>query len=513
MKFEKAVLIIGVILCFTLSSNAMLDVTFMPRWIVLAAVTLILTVSLSIKESLIVPKNLVVPAFLFYLLMAIISLLKAYNTGEGLFEVCKITLLFCFLLTACSVVKDIKELARPFAVLILAIGIYGLCYTYIRWEGALCNYATMGHKNLWSQANLLFLPFCLYLVFRGQKTWRIIGILASITAFANIVIPQTRSAILALVVSAMFFRRKIAIGCLLLIAVVGVFLKLEGRSLADLGSLEERFSIWKQTAVMAKDRFMVGAGNWQLEIPNYAEGLRNKTSFENLYITRPHNDYLWVASELSPIGLIPYVLIFAVAIFYARHNPYVLMGLISYAVIAFFSFPKERASLSMMLIIFIALAISKSSQLMLNKTIVSSVILAALSLVICNFAVRVRAEYLSNKLEIAHAEKDWFKIIEYTDDFILPSYITIRGIPIYYYRGIAYELQGDYERAFYAYQKAAQAHKNHLNTLGGLGICYYEDKQYAKAAYCYRKLLLIKPNYPGAIQNLKAIEKKLRGVQ
>lgn len=517
MKLAKIILLAGIVLCFTVSCPAMLDMTFMPRWLVWAGVAMVLTILLTFKRSLEVPKNLIIPAFGAYLIMAIISLARAYNMGEGVFEVCKITLMFVSLIIISSIVKDIKDVAKPLTILALIIGLYGLYYICFVWRGQMNNFATMGNKNIWGHANLLLLPFCLYVVFRERRLWRNIGVFASLLILVNIVIPGTRSALLGLAASitvVIFIKgRSFALCGLFVVFIIFVptmFHHVD--SLVDTTSMKERFGMWRQTVRLTTDKFMVGAGNWQVEIPNYATGFRNKGAFRNAYTTRPHNDYLWVAAELSPVGLVFYVLIFGLSIFYARNNPYVLMGLISYMVIAFFSFPKERASLSMMLILFIALAMGGSQRL--NKQVVTGCVIAiCLLFVMRNFIIRSQAEYLSGKIFWAHAKEDWPQVVRLTNDFILPSYINLLGTPVYYYRGIAYEQLGDYKNALFAYAKAGQAHINHLFNLCGLGLCYYHQGKYPESIVCYQKALAIKPDFEGAKHNLKIVTRAYLGTE
>ena len=87
LKTEKMILVGGAALCFVVSEPTMCDMTFMPRWLLWSGIALILAVYLLFKKSLSVPKNLIIPVFLLYLIMAIVSLTKAYNVEEGIFEV------------------------------------------------------------------------------------------------------------------------------------------------------------------------------------------------------------------------------------------------------------------------------------------------------------------------------------------------------------------------------------------------------------------------------------------
>ncbi|MDA0745852.1 MAG: tetratricopeptide repeat protein [bacterium] len=115
-----------------------------------------------------------------------------------------------------------------------------------------------------------------------------------------------------------------------------------------------RLPVWHHTLDMIRDYWLFGAGigNWEVLYPRYARGDQVRPGFTFL---RPHNDYLWVASELGIVGLTIYIwLILAAlwAIFCALrtssdlHSGLMLAGtgiaILAMAGHAFFSFPRER---------------------------------------------------------------------------------------------------------------------------------------------------------------------------
>jgi len=520
MKREKVILLAGVFLCFVVTEPSLFDMTLMPRWLVWSVVSVVLAALL--RKSAAIPRNLIIPAFLLYLVTAVISLTRAYNVGEGICEVCNISLMFLYLIIASAVIKDIKDVAKPLTIFALWAGLYGLYYTYYVWEGQSENFATMGNINIWSYSHLLLLPFCFYMVFRGRLLWRIVASAAVIAATANIAITQCRTAILglfaALTVSAatVLYRRRqfVRFAILVTLSLSALMASSKNIDSLHLESVWKRYYTWRQTIKLTGDRFMVGAGNWKLAIPLYATGFWSKNeavnkAYENEYTMRPHNDYLWVASELSPFGGVVYILIFALALFYARGNPYIIMGLIGYMVVACFSFPKERAFMSMVLVIYLALSLGKAPRMRVSGFANYIFIIAAV-LIAVFFAGRIQAERRSRQIVDAHAVRDWHRVIRLTADFKPKSYITLTGTPVMYYRGLAYEMIDDYQRAGRAYSAAARAHINHIYTLGGIGICYYKLGQLDRAADCYKRLLYIKPNHIGAKHNLYMIERKRR---
>jgi len=510
---NKLVLMAGVVFCFLISSSKIssykvLDITHMTRWLAWTALCLVLAVSLG--KDLKIPKSRVMTAFLLYLVMSAVSLMFAYNTTEGIYELAHIVLVFISIAVVFSIIKDIKDVAKTFTIFALIIGVYGVYYIYFVWDGRGQNFATMGQKNTWSQLNLLLLPLCLYMVFRGQRLWRIAGILSGLLTVFHVVIPQTRSAILGMglaIAAALFVQKRwmILLG-LSFLAVAAFFICHKANYLTCPQSLVNRFCTWKQTCLLIRDKFIVGAGNWQLEIPLYAEGFYTEDAFRNTFTVRPHNDYLWVAAEASPVGAIFYISFLLFALYCARGNPYLVMGLVGYMTISFFSFPKERAPLVVMMIFYVALALSSSEPI--GKY--SGYMIAAMVLVLAVVSVRTRAELISKQIHIANNDKNWSRILDLTEGFWPASHIDTYSTPIIYYRGIAFEQLDDYKNALIAYSKAGRANYNHLYTLGGLGICHYERGDYSAAQACYEKALVIKPDYEGAIQNLRQVRRRIK---
>ncbi|MEE2754836.1 MAG: O-antigen ligase family protein [Candidatus Latescibacterota bacterium] len=125
------------------------------------------------------------------------------------------------------------------------------------------------------------------------------------------------------------------------------------RSLTTPDGDRDRIRVWTHTSVMALDNLVlgVGLGNWSAIYPRYDQG-------DVLHIQsaprRPHNDYLWLFSELGILGLVSFLWCLArsVKTTFGCQNTWRLTGLCSAAAIAthaFFSFPREQAVLSLFL--------------------------------------------------------------------------------------------------------------------------------------------------------------------
>ena len=79
------------------------------------------------------------------------------------------------------------------------------------------------------------------------------------------------------------------------------------------------------------------------------------------------------------------------------------------------------------------------------------------------------------------------------------------GIPVKWYRGNAYFLAGDVEKAFIDFGEAVEAHPYHIFVLNNLGSCYEIYGNHQKAMSNYNKVLDISPNYCETILNISAV--------
>lgn len=110
--------------------------------------------------------------------------------------------------------------------------------------------------------------------------------------------------------------------------------------------------------------FGVGAGNWKISvIPYYT--INHQSEYKNW--RRPHNDLLWVLSEKGILGLVLYLLLFLIIVFYGlkilqkekeKERLLITMlltsGISGYLVVALFTFPLERVNHQIFLILMMA---------------------------------------------------------------------------------------------------------------------------------------------------------------
>jgi len=74
------------------------------------------------------------------------------------------------------------------------------------------------------------------------------------------------------------------------------------------GSAFDRIELWKKTCHIIKEKPVFGGGmaSWKINI--LKQGNKNLRSADLVtFYQRPHNDYLWIASETGIIGLFIYL--------------------------------------------------------------------------------------------------------------------------------------------------------------------------------------------------------------
>ncbi len=414
MKKENYILIVGVILSGILFSHYIIDPTLTIRHISLCLITLVLSVCLFCrkKKDISVLNTSLFAVFVVYCVTTTLSAFKAVNLAESLNNILAVWVLLIFFVCV-AIVADKEKIAKWLVFMGLGFGIYSL-YGLIKADNIL-SAKTIGFtvgRNLWSSSLMLLLPFSLYVAFKNKSY---IAIFASILLIVNIICLQTRSVYLAIIIATtvtVLHNKKLLI--FLAIGVIACFCMFD--RLKDTGSLKLRFTVWTHSAkVFAKDPILgVGAGNWKVITPQYGDGFGNFKGHHR----RAHNDFLEVFVETGIFGGLAYIALFVVALRYtcrARDRILALtmrFGIISYMVFAFFSFPKERAFHSMIVLVMIGLLVKDypiRKAWIENRSIKTFVFCFA----IISFALfvniqRYRTELYGRKIILAKVDENWY---------------------------------------------------------------------------------------------------------
>lgn len=541
MKKLLYILILGIILCTFASSDKVLEQGLSIRNIIWTVLTLILFFVISSRVSVnyidgkhgiyghTYISSLIFLIYLAFILITAISLFRAINVTEGYYEVGRVLVSLVFLYGISTILYEQEnkdKLVKSLVILALVIGAYGVYeYFMVTFSRRL---GFMSNRNLWSAAHLLLLPFCFYgLSF--SKRWRYLCIFAGILLLFNIVTLMTRSVWVSLIVSSIvtliIFRKLPKLRVIVLaFVIVGLFLHIGGykrriRGTLSTESLSLRSQTWKKTLQMSRDNFLlgVGAGNWKINIAKYGNeypaqnGMRGERFF-----LRPHNDYMWTLSETGVIGFSLYATIFLMSLYYAykSRNMAMFFGILCYMGFAFFSFPKERVSPSLILLVMIAMVIPKKKVICLSPQLVFSTGALVVVLLVFTTALyigRYKTEEMICKVLAAREQKDWQKVINIIDDGY-SRYSTIDPIfatPIINYRAEGYLFLDNYRQAFEDYKRAYRYSPYHIYIIANLATCYAVNGFTEEAIGHYEKALAITPSFEAAKKNINSLRGKL----
>ena len=287
------------------------------------------------------------------------------------------------------------------------------------------------------------------------------------------------------------------------------------RSLDTRKSVEDRLDMWENSKALIQKHPIIGVGlgNWQYQYPPYDKGT---VIWEGATPKRPHNDYVWIASEQGILGLLMYlwliVTAFVITFRLIRTQNrsrvalpfFIALSLIAILTHALFSFPKERIAISLLFwFCLTALAIletenrPRSHSATWRVAHILSILILALSLTIGIRALRFDMHYAQAK---QHAQRnDWTQVVRKSTDAINQG---IFDPQIYLLRGVAHSYLGNYAQAAKDNQNCLRLHPHFLNGLNNMGLIYNTLKQYQKGREVLQRALEINPKHADALANL-----------
>lgn len=514
-------------------------------------------------------------AFAAYLLLNAISLHITLALPDGLVEFAKMTLYFFFLaISTLLMARDKKMLHRiSFMIMLisLVLSVIGIAQYFdlgFRWiPGNFIIHGTMTNKNLLSSAQVLMLPFIVFNIFRMEGKWLALNVLTFFLASLVMGIAYTRAswvafggaAIIMLVFAflnrkqlnfpAAFVKRShiliislICAGLLSLALDRMVMAKNEPvrsvmtGSTTSASSTHERLAMWEKSLTMFLDHPVtgVGLGSWKLMLPKYGtEGLRSAKG--DIHFVRPHNDFLWVLTETGIFGLLAFLAIFGIAIFYifksfqatrdAEEKLVSLLlgfGIIAYGIISMVAFPKERIFHSMLFMIMLAASAAlyhrthPGRQPLKRPILLSSLVVSAIltGLAIWIGFSRIQSEIHLTRSFAAKAQKNWQLEIEELNRAETRFFnIDPMATPIPFYRGLTRVRLEELDKAAIDLEKAYKIHPNHIIVLLNYGVSRDRNGDLQSAADAFKRILSISPGYDPARINLAGIYFKQKRYQ
>lgn len=322
--------------------------------------------------------KLAFPTFLLAIGFAIWSLIAMYsatNIGESTYEVSRNFLNLLLLFTVVHAVLSEKVnfilLCKWIALAALVHSMIGFdenfSWGFTKFPGGASPHGLMANRNLFGSAQVLVLPFVIYLIYQGKGLTRGFAIFTAMWVVGSIYIAQTRAAwvsvTLALIVIIVLvlillpeLKKRALIVVVTMIAGLSLTLgfvefdeslKYESRKSRisekrselkketkkpiiqisqnqqkdstnnsiinaeifsnNSESVKERLVVWSESIGIVKDNPLlgVGPGNWKVTVPKYRiGGIRN--DYGKIVRIRPHNIYVQIVTENGFVGFLLY---------------------------------------------------------------------------------------------------------------------------------------------------------------------------------------------------------------
>ena len=510
-----------------------------------------------------------------FLIFSLLNVFQARNTGDALFEYSKYILLGSFVIiytytfNGTDLWKEASRAVVLVSFIITGIGIYQLAAIDRRLglshEQLYFMSSVFGHKNIFMEVLFLSLPFSIYAA-ATEKIWKSLpGLIASLLAIGLIIVSMTRAVWLSLFISTLLlvvyilthwknaqphlignsWHKTLSFTLLTVVTiVVAIFIysrkdtfltfSKQADKIANFnyGSAKDRIELWERSIRLVEEKPVIGhgLGDWKTEVLKYGkENLGNED--EITFYQRPHNDFLWIASEQGLVGLALYLGIIIWLYVYiisnlsrARdsnmfyRNFLIFFGFTGYLVFSFFAFPKERIEHILFLGMMISVVIidfnanskknRKNNGIYFKISITLSFCLVFISLLLSLLIgiSRYNSETMLKKAFSARSQQEWQREIFYLEEARTFFYsMDPFSTPLDWYVGSARFKLGQIEEARKSFLKAYNLNPYHIHILNNLGTCFEYTGQHEEALAFYEKAIAISPGFGDALFNLAAI--------
>lgn len=268
-----------------------------------------------------------------------------------------------------------------------------------------------------------------------------------------------------------------------------------------------RIEMWQNTLAMTADQPLlgVGLGGWKRIYPQYDNGVMIR---RNSSPVRPHNDYLWLTSELGLIGF-ALCLWFGITVLLGLYKilnqaPSYLqltallssISLVAIATHALFSFPKEQPqtmAIAFWICGIIAFASPKTAKRLIPswaaKAILSTLVLFGIGATTLTY-YQMRADHHYLEAIIAEKNNNWAQVDNQIGKSLNNGTFRTHAWVI---QGRAKERQGQYQDAEAAYKQALFYAPHSWHAHNGLGIVYKRQNDLTKALAHNQKALTYFP--------------------
>ena len=568
------IFLIGILVTSLAFSNKIIDPTHLPRYLttsVFLFLTLILIV-LSKKEKKI-KIDLILILYFIYVFFELISSFWANTKSESYYDSSKVLLGFIVFLIVIYFNNNIENFLKYLSILSIAIILIGFIIfifqtrriEHINKDVLYEVSGISGSKNLFSSFLFLLIPFAIYGAILHKKSLRYVSIFAATISLGIIIFLQSRAVWIGFVATVFtailllitFLRKKskslkyfsyFLIPILLIGFIVTIYYlrgdinsfisRINIFDYNNTASSRNRLFLWDRTFCFYKSHFWfgVGAGNWQVFFQSCPLGGFYVGDMHNNTIQRPHNDFIWVLSEIGIFGFLAYLSFHILLITKsiktvfrsnANNEPFqnivFISFLIGFMAISFFTFPRERLEhiiYSNLLLGTIFYKIKRTSretiifpEYKIKQIFLIIPIILIFSIIFKISHDRIRGEFHMRNYYYYKRKLEW-KNAEERSKLALSKFYTLDpfSIPINWYLGTAQVNQNNIDDAFENFKIAAKMNPYNVHILNSLASAfeitakthnvparhYWAKKHYLDA-------LIISPRFDEAKLNLAAI--------
>ncbi len=472
------------------------------------------------------------------------------------------TLLFVLLYHFNTSVNAALNFSKVLLVVSLLQSFIGFCQLYevgfLNIPGHSSPYALNANGNFFGSAQMLLLPFVLYVWYAAEKPWKTLSALALTGILVSLISSKTRAAWLgsAVVVSlsvlliAVFVaeerKRWLKLSAYValaipILAVVLIFTAPDGKLAKALTertginatsadttnhssqTAKDRLVIWKKTTAIIQQHPItgVGAGNWKLIVPLYGtEG----TAWQNAsYVPdHVHNIYLQVAAETGIPGALLYFGVFVLMAFMAlkvltnqvlsaKKILVVLMlaGMAGYLTDGFFSFANQRIEHLLYATVMMAIVMQVyDSELNGDKKFSIPMGVYILLAAVAGFNLyfgyhKYNFEKQLNRVRAYEKKQNYQKAIS---EGALGKNALVKtdevGTSIESHTALAYKNLKDFPTALNEIRKAEKINPGNSKVYNTMGTIYTDMTKFDSAVLCYNRALELNGKMEVALKNL-----------
>lgn len=503
------------------------DYTLAPKLLVWQ-LPLIFYTSKQMLASRSFPNNPIILPATAYLFLNSISLGWATDPVAGLAELIKLLTGFIFL---CAVSSRDPEDHDSFATyLVLAVtgsAILGILQylgmSLWRIPSAGLPSGTLGFRNIAAMVTIQTIPFAVWKVLRSQRGSKIGWSICVVVLVGFLLQARTRGAWLGLAGASVFglvliytsgglarqwrilaFAGILGIGLGTLPSQINKMgpqdIDEKKTEISDaLGSVlapggdRGRLVVWGQTLSMMADYPVngVGLGNWSIQYPKY-DG--RKTVTFDASPSRPHNDFIWIASELGLVGLITFLwMLIAAARVWRENRLGKNMGLSTAAIASLaavlihgcFSFPRDRATPTLLFWFALGILGSLSHGPKTSRGRTRWAVTSACTVLLALLSTRLVAfETLMHEAARFERKGDWNRVASLSSQALKVGRFHPEVIHL---RGYALNTSGEYSDAVEHYSRYQDRRPHDVQFLNGYAIALHNKGSTVEAEQHYRQ--------------------------